>query len=447
MHERGGASDEPTLATDRRGLRRRHVLATAGSAATLSTAGCLGTVGSITGGSGSEDPITIGVLAPNPDSDFIGRSMVRGARVAVNELRNAGGIDGRDVEMVVGDTNSSPLEARRQYQRLILEEDADVTVGIFASESLMAVMEDIAEQQTVHLTSGAATAEASRLVSEEYEKYKYHFRAGPTNNYDLGRTQVDFMDAMAADIGWNSAAVLVEDYQWTSEPWTVYQNQLADTGVDIVMEERYPPATDDFSQIYDEVEAEGADVAFITTAHTGTAALLDWSYPNRPERPPRPRSFAFGGIHVPMQLPGYYDMVGGACRFGVGQSSATATSEISEKTQPFVRAYRNQFDGNNPVYTGYHTYDAITMFADVVEKSGSVDSDDLIPKLEAASFTGSTGTIEFYDRDHEFAHDLKYMPGETIYFQWQVNDEGEGVQEIIYPEKHATSEYIRPPWL
>jgi branched-chain amino acid transport system substrate-binding protein len=289
MHERGGASDEPTLATDRRGLRRRHVLATAGSAATLSTAGCLGTVGSITGGSGSEDPITIGVLAPNPDSDFIGRSMVRGARVAVNELRNAGGIDGRDVEMVVGDTNSSPLEARRQYQRLILEEDADVTVGIFASESLMAVMEDIAEQQTVHLTSGAATAEASRLVSEEYEKYKYHFRAGPTNNYDLGRTQVDFMDAMAADIGWNSAAVLVEDYQWTSEPWTVYQNQLADTGVDIVMEERYPPATDDFSQIYDEVEAEGADVAFITTAHTGTAALLDWSYPNRPERPPRPR--------------------------------------------------------------------------------------------------------------------------------------------------------------
>jgi len=418
MHERGGASDEPTLATDRRGLRRRHVLATAGSAATLSTAGCLGTVGSITGGSGSEDPITIGVLAPNPDSDFIGRSMVRGARVAVNELRNAGGIDGRDVEMVVGDTNSSPLEARRQYQRLILEEDADVTVGIFASESLMAVMEDIAEQQTVHLTSGAATAEASRLVSEEYEKYKYHFRAGPTNNYDLGRTQVDFMDAMAADIGWNSAAVLVEDYQWTSEPWTVYQNQLRGHGRRH-RDGRAVSAGD--RRLLANLRRGGggrADVAFITTAHTGTAALLDWSYPNRPERPPRPRSFAFGGIHVPMQLPGYYDMVGGACRFGVGQSSATATSEISERpSRSFERTETSstgttRLHGLSHVRRDHHVRRRR-------RKSGSVDSDDLIPKLEAASFTGSTGTIEFYDRDHEFAHDLKYMPGETIYFQWR----------------------------
>ncbi len=444
MHECGGADDEPSLATDQRtrrsGFRRRHVLATGGSAVTLSTAGCLGTLGSITGGSGSEDPITIGVLAPNPDSDFIGRSMVRGAQVAVNELQNSGGIDGRDVEMVVGDTNSSPLEARRQYQRLILEEDADVTVGVFASESLMALMDDIAEQETIHLTSGAATAEASRLVSEQYDKYKYHFRAGPTNNYDLGRTQVDFVDAMGSELGWNSVAVLVEDYQWTSEPWTVYQNQLADTGVDVVMEERYPPATDDFSGMYDEVQAAGADVAFTTMAHTGTAALLDWVTP-------RPRPFAFGGIHVPMQLPGYYDMVRGACRFGVGQSSATATSTITEKTQPFVQAYRNQFNGNNPVYTGYHAYDAIDLFAKKVEKTGSLDSDVLIPELEAASFTGTTGTVEFYDKDHEFAHDLKYIQDETIYFQWQENDEGEGVQEIIYPEKHATSEYITPPWL
>jgi len=64
----------------------------------------------------------------------MGRSLVQGARIAVEEV---GKIDGREVEMVVGDTNSSPQEARRQYQRLVLEEGADVTVGVSTSEALV----------------------------------------------------------------------------------------------------------------------------------------------------------------------------------------------------------------------------------------------------------------------------------------------------------------------
>lgn len=453
MHERDANSDKTGTSTTRNvqrsDLRRRRFLTTASGVASLSVAGCLETAGTITGGSGDEDPITIGALAPDPDSDFIGRSMVRGAQVAVDELNDNGGIDGRDVELVVGDTNGSPLEARRQYQRLVLDEGADVTVGVFASEALMNIVDDIAEQETIHLTSGAATAAVSRLVKERYDDYKYHFRVGPNNDHDLGRMQVDFVDDMAADMGWDSVAVLAEDYEWTEGPWEVYQNQLAETGVDIVMERRYPPATDDFSEIYNEVAEAEADAAFITTAHTGTAALLDWSYPNRPELPPQPQPFAFGGIHVPMQLPSYYEMVGGACRFGVGQSSATAQSTRTEKTQPFIKAYQETYGGDKPVYTGYHTYDGVALFADAVEKTGTLDSDELVSTIEEASFTGSSGTVEFYDRNHEFPHDLKYDPDDpdATYFQWQENEDGQGVQEIIWPESQATSEYMTPSWL
>ncbi|QSX00176.1 ABC transporter substrate-binding protein [Haloterrigena alkaliphila] len=437
--------DRETRVTD----RRRFLAATTGVAGTASLAGCLDSYETIVGSSTEAEPITIGALAPDPDSDFIGRSMVRGAQVAVDELNENGGILDREVELVTGDTNGSPLEARRQYQRLVLEEGADVTVGVFASEALMNVMDDIAEQETIHLTSGAATTAASRLVKEQYEDYKYHFRVGPNNDRDLGRMQVDFVDDMADEMRWESVAVLAEDYEWTTGPWEVYQERLADTGVEIAMERRYPPSTGDFSEIYSEVAEAEADVAFITTAHTGTAALLDWSYPNRPERPPQPQPFAFGGIHVPMQLPSYYEMVGGACRFGVGQSSATAQSTRTEKTQPFVQAYQETYNGAKPVYTGYHTYDGVALFAHAVEETGTLDADELVSTIEDASFTGSTGTVEFYDRSHEFPHDLKYNPDDpdAIYFQWQENEDGDGVQEIIWPESQATSEYVSPTWL
>ncbi|SER17308.1 ABC transporter substrate-binding protein [Natrinema salaciae] len=447
MTERGCHGGEPTTDSVSDGRpnvsNRRSLLKTGlGGATAVSFAGCLGTAGSIIGSSGDEPPITIGALAPSPDSDFIGRSMIRGAQVAVDELNEADGILGRDVELVVGDTNGSPLEARRQYQRLILEEGADVTVGVFASEALMNIVDDIAEQGTVHLTSGAATTAASRLVKEQYDDYKYHFRVGPNNDHDLGRMQVDFIDDMAPDMGWDSVAVLAEDYEWTEKPWSVYQNRLADTGVDIVMEQRYPPATDDFAGIYDEVEENGADAVFITTAHTGTAALLDWVSPE-------PRPFAFGGIHVPMQLPLYYEATGGACQYGVSQSSATAQSTRTDKTRPFVNAYQEAYDGANPVYTGYHTYDAVALFAHAVEETGTLDSDALVQLLEDVTFSGSSGTVEFYGQDHDYPHDLKYSSTDPdpVYFQWQENDAGEGVQEIIWPKSRATSEYISPPWL
>ncbi|SFB84206.1 amino acid/amide ABC transporter substrate-binding protein, HAAT family [Halobiforma haloterrestris] len=426
------------------GRRRRRFLEGAAGALAVASAGCLddaGTeaYGAVVGSETADDGVTIGLLAPDPDGDFVGRSMARSARIAVDELNDAGGIAGHEVELAVRDTNASPLEARRQYQQLVLEDDADVTVGIFDSPALLNVLDDVAEQETLHLTTGAATSAASRLVSRQYEDYRYHFRVGPTNDRDLGRGVVDFLADMAPEIGWESVAVLAEDYDWTEGPWDVYQERLEDTGVRVTLERRYPPATDDFSGLYDEVQESGADIALITTAHTGTDALRDWKVP-------QPRPFDFGGIHVPMQLPSYYRQTGGACRYGIGHTSATARSRNTEKTQPFVDSYREEYE-SNPVYTGYHTYDAVMLYAEAVESAGTFDDGELVDELESISFTGTVGTLEFYGPDHEFAHDLEYGSEQFPFFQWQENAAGVGVQEVIWPDELATAEYEAPPWL
>ncbi|SER17344.1 amino acid/amide ABC transporter substrate-binding protein, HAAT family [Natrinema salaciae] len=405
-------------------------------------AGCLGTAGSIVG-SDDVEPVTIGVLAPDPGSDSTGRAIVRGARIAVDELNNSGGILGRDVELVVGDTNASPLEARRQYQRLILEEGADVTVGVSTSEALVPLLEDIAEQETVHLTVGSATTTASQKVTDSYDDYKYHFRPGPVNGTNLAQAQIDFLTEMGGDIGWDSIAVLAEDYAWTEGLWRFYQSQLPETDIDVELWRRYPPATDDFSDIYTEVEEANADAAFISTAHTGTAALKDW----RPEE----RDFAFGGIHVPMQSPSYYELTDGACEYAIGYASATPTASLTSETQDFVSKYQAENNGNSPVYTGYIAFDAVKVFADAADRGDTLDSEELIDPLEATNFTGTTGIIEFHGPEHEHAHDVIYGKENVhpVYFQWQENDDGDGVQEVIWPEEHAAddAEYVTPDWL
>ncbi|QCS41435.1 ABC transporter substrate-binding protein [Natrinema versiforme] len=441
-HGRGNVGS-PTDDGQQRGLDRRQMLkTTAGSAAGLSIAGCLETAGSIVGDDEVE-PVTIGVLAPDPGSDSTGRSIVQGAQIAVNELNDDGGILGRDVEMVVGDTNSSPLEARRQYQRLVLEEGADVTVGISTTEALVPLMEDIAEQETIHLTAGSATTTASQNVADDYEKYKYHFRVGPVNGTNLAQAQIDFLTDKSDDLGWDSVAVLAEDYAWTDGLWAFYQSQFPETDIDVEMWERYPPATDDFSDIYTEIEESGADAAFISTAHTGTAALQDW----RPEE----REFEFGGIHVPMQDPAYYDATEGACEYATGYASATATAQITSKTQGFAKKYQNENGGTSPVYTGYIAFDAIKVFADAAERGETLESEQLVTPLEETSFEGTTGNIEFHGQNDEHPHDVIYGEDKVhpVYFQWQENDAGEGEQTVIWPEQHAAEgdEYETPDWL
>ena len=320
----------------------------------------------------------------------------------------------------------------------------DLTTGVFTSEVLLAILDDIAGSETPHMTAGAASPEASAKVSESYDKYKYHFRTGPINAHHLGVNLVDFVEAKADALGWESVAVLVEDYKWTEPVSAALDEQLSETNVEIAMTNRYPSGTEDFNPIYNEVEESGADAAFISMAHTGTAAVIQWAKQQRP--------FEFGGIHVPMQLPSYYDAVKGACAYGVTQNSATPTAEVTEKTTAFADAYSEAFD-SYPVYTGYIAYDAVNQFAEVISDSDDVAADAVVDGLEGSSYRGTTGTIEYYGPDSEFAHDVKYGQDTVwpVYQQWQPDDpenpQAGGTQEVIFPEDLSTAEYQTPPWI
>ena len=417
---------------------RRTFLATtgAGFAGLTGLAGCLG------GGGGPTGPVKIGVLAPEPGSNPFGASIAQSAKLAAKQLNENDGILGNDVEVIVKDTHEKPSTGRDVYQELTVGEKVDFTTGIFTSEVLLALMDSIAEQETIHLGSGAATPDASKMVKDNYEKYNYYFRTGPVNAHFLGQNMVDFAKARFSDMGWDSVYVLVEDYAWTKPVESVLSNKLGSAGVDVAGMKRYAGGTEDFSTIYDQVEESGADAAYIAMAHTGTPAVVQWIKQQRP--------FEFGGIHVPMQLPSYYKLTKGACRFALTQNTATPTSKITDKTVPYADAYHEAND-KYPVYTGYITFDAVKQYAAAAKSADSRVADDVISKLESEPFTGTAGTIRYYGKDKEYPHDVVYDPtGENgvrpLWLQWQEHD-GAGKQVSIFPDAVSEGSYRKPPWV
>ncbi|MDY6764579.1 MAG: ABC transporter substrate-binding protein [Halobacteria archaeon] len=425
------------------GVHRRSFLKAAGAGAGgLALTGCLGNIGG--GGGGVPDTISIGVMGP-AEAPF-GASILNSAKLAADEMNQNNGIAGADVEVITKDTQDDPGVARSVYQELTTGENVDFTVGVFGSEQLLAILPNIAQQGKLHLSTGAATPEATRKVSQDYEKFKYYFRVGPVNSHFLGQSLIEFAKDEFESMGWNRIAMIIEDFKWTEPIRNVINQRLSEVGVEVPVEKVVPEGTKDFTPIYDEMTNANVDGAYTVLAHIGSTSLVQWAKQRR--------QFGYGGIHVPTQLPSYYKATKGAAIATFSQNTATPTSEITSKTVPYADSYRNQF-GKYPVYDGYITYDAMYLLKLAVEEEQSVNSDDLVPVLEQVNksggteFTGAAGVTKFFPKDHEFAHDLQYTPmTKGIYFQWQ--PEGEtGAQKVIWSgdKDLNTVDYMSPPWV
>ncbi|MFQ3318438.1 MAG: branched-chain amino acid transport system substrate-binding protein [Natronomonas sp.] len=418
--------------------RRSFLKATGAGAVGTALAGCLGGDNGSGDGSGIPDTVTLGALGP-ADSPM-GDSILKSAELAISEINDNGGIGGADVELSTKDTKDDPGTTRQVYQELTTGENVDATVGIFGSENLLSIMQNIAQAETVHMTAGAATPEAPRIVKDDYETNKHWFRVGPVNSVYLGESEIEFAKDYFEQMGWETVAFIAEDYKWTEPITNTIKSRLEDeVGVEVTEVRRVSEGTEDFTPIYDDLESANVDGAYTALAHIGTTALVQWAKQQRP--------FGFGGIHVPTQLPSYYEATEGAAISTFSQTTATPTSAVTEKTVPYANAYQEEY-GGSPVYTGYSAYDAVYILKEAIESTESVSGSDLIPELEGGSYTGTGGTIEFGGPDSEFPHDVKYGPelSQGVYFQWQQED-GEGRQKVLWPDDLKEAEYMSPPWV
>lgn len=415
----------------------------AGAAATA-LAGCLG-------GGGSEDlgdALNIGVVASQPESDPITASIVGGAEIAAQELSDDGGVlDADEVEVTVGNAGSAGADAASAYEELVLEESVDITVGNFFSEGLINILDSVADEQKLHLVTGASTVEMSQNLREDYDRYRYLFRVGPFNNVYLGQTLVDFAAEYYQDpLGWNTTAVLYEEAAWTPPVVDVLDGQLDEQGFEVVDTVSYSPDTESFAPIFQDLQSQGVDGVTTLMASTGAAAAGQWAAGQF--------EFGLGGIHVPAQLPAIADptQLGGAINNVWTVNTASPGAAITDQTEPFAQAFVNA-QGRAPVYTGYLAYDAVHLYARYAEVVGSADDDDIIDAMASNELTPTTSTNESFrfwepgeeTRDGEtYPHDAAYSrdawleDGEAapIINQWQDSE-----LEVVSPDAQQTATY------
>jgi branched-chain amino acid transport system substrate-binding protein len=379
------------------------------------------------------DPIKIGVISE--ESAVAGASIARAAQLAADEINKAGGVDGRQVEIVTYDDHSSAADAVRAYQRAVNQDHVNAVIVSYISEVVLAVEPWAARLKVPTITPGAASDEISHKIHDNYPAYKFMFHGWLTSNF-LGHAICDYThDLLVTELHMKSAVMMSEDAAWTTPLDASLMSCLPGAGLQVLDHIRFNPDTTDFTPIYNQIEAKKPDVIITGISHVGVQPTVQWHDQQVPLAMAGQSSQATNGT--------FWKDTNGAAAGVITDTAAAPGVAITPKTQPFISAYAAKY-GESPSYAGFSTYDEVYYIADAVKRAGSLDGDKVADALETTDWVGTLGRVQFYGPDNPFTHAMKYgkdfIP--TIAVQWQ-----DGKQVCVWPKDRCQGKLIFPPFV
>ncbi|MDR3489773.1 MAG: ABC transporter substrate-binding protein [Bradyrhizobium sp.] len=390
----------------------------------------------IAAGSGSaasadtKEPIKIGIIAEI--QSIAGAATPGGAQIAADEINAKGGVDGRKIEIVSYDNKSSSADSVRAFQRAVSDDKVSAVIASYISEVVLALEPWAARLHMPLITPGAASNEITRPIHTDYDKNKYTFHGYLTSAVQALAVCDAAKDLLVDGMKMKTAVIMSEDAAWTKPLDVGYEECLPKAGLKVLDHIRFSPDTTDFTPIFNQIEAKKPDVIVTGISHVGVQPTVQWKNQQVP--------IPIFGISAQALSPTFWGDTNGAAEGIPSLAVATSSTAVTPKTKPFAAAFKARF-GTDPAYTGYTAYDDVYILADAIKRAGSTDPDKMVAELEKTDYVGTIGRLQFYGRDDQFTHGLKYGPDNVsgMVFQWQ-----DGKQVTVWPARIAEGKLKYP---
>jgi len=375
------------------------------------------------------DTVKIGVIAPFKTPS--GESLLNAAKLAAEDINAGGGIMGKKVELIFGNTEYKPEKGSMAYKKLVLQDKCGLVIGTCSSGVAKAIMDQMARYKTLFIPTGAASEALSNLYNSDRKKYKYWFRVMHLSG-ELARVSLDFVYGLPVKkMGAKRIAIMAENALWTRSMVKEAERFFKEKGIEVVYSEFFDTETKDFTPIFTKIINSKADFIYEISAHVdGAIYIKQWYDLKGP---------MIGGVSGTGASDRYWKDCGGKA---VGETligyPGPFPVAITPKTISFHDRYVAKFNETGGYVSGY-TYDVLHIYKAAVEKAKTTDSDALVPVLEKIDYVGVAGRWVFTD-----LHNGKYGPGyrQIVMVQWRED----GSRKVVWPENLATGELLPPPW-
>lgn len=391
----------------------------------------------------------------------VGRSTLRGATIAIDELNAAGGVlGGKQIELVTADTREDVTEGIKAYEYLNETEKVDFIISGSVDDVSLGWLPRMVEYKTPTLDTWTSYIGIIDKVVEDYENYKMYFM-NVASDEALATLYIDFgKDVLAKQMGWSKTVILQEDTAFGGAIHGLVKDVLApEAGIEVLDTIVYDVNTVDFSPIFNRAVATGADFIYIISSVKSQVVSSQYVKLQVP--------LAMTGVNVGALGVEYWDDTGGA---GGGISTLSPVPSVGfaldDRSKAFVEKYQAKFTDRPkyPHFNGFNAYYGIQNAFSAAERAGGfapldkwvkeMENEDIVIKKDGKMWLRygfwKPGEIE-PRTNREYTHNLKfditapYDDGapSMVVIQWYED----GTSKVVYPPKFATGEFQVPSWV
>ncbi len=363
------------------------------------------------GGGASGDVIKIGAnLELSGQVASYGSSIADGVELAVEEINNDGGIDGKKIEIVKVDNKSDAAEATNAAIKLTSQDKVTAIIGAATSGNTVAQAQIANDNKTVLLSPSGTSPNVT--VNEDGSVNEFVYRTS-------------FIDPFQGTVAANFAAetLKVKNAAIFSDSASDYAKGLAasfketfeSAGGKVVSEESYVAKDTDFRSTLTRIKAENPEFIFIPGYYEEVGLIV--------------KQAREMGIDVALMgadgwdSPKLVELAGADALNNTFITNHYSSEDPDETIQKFVTTFQEKYDGKSPDAFNALGYDSVYLLADAIERAGEVDSTKIKDALaETKDLSLVTGTVSI-DEEHnpiKSATVLEYKDGKQV-FNTKVN--------------------------
>lgn len=207
----------------------------------------------LVGAASAQEPIRLGVLpsATGPGAS-IGAALTVGVEMAVTEINKAGGIGGRPVTLVKGDTQSNPTTAASEAKRLVERERIDLLIGPLVSQEVVPTVTVTTDAKILQFTNAGTTALTPQVGP-------YHFSLNASSETVAGLIAGFVADTMKGA----SVGILADDGGQSRTGGAALKKSLEARGIKLAVEQEFRNRTDDMTPQVLSLKRANPDVVLV----------------------------------------------------------------------------------------------------------------------------------------------------------------------------------------
>ena len=333
--------------------------------------------------------IRVGIISPLTGAWTVyGKAHISGFELAVDEINAGGGVNGRQIELVVGDSKTEPRIVVEQANRLIRQENVDFLAGTFSS----------AERNA----AGPVVQQSGKLLMYPtwYEGQSKEFFPGVCNKNifmfgpEPSQQVWPHVEYVMKNHG-KKFFLIGSDYAWPRETNKMFKEKFAEFGGEVVGEVYIPFNTPGYESVLRDIKSSGANVVFHSLTGSDTVNFR--------------RQFVAAGMNKDIAIWTVDDEEVVTSGLGPDVSAGTYVSFDyfmsidTPNNKAFLEALFKKYGKDTLMNTvGVGMYNAAHMLAQAIAAAGSTDTDKVRDALGGSTFAKAPqGSLTMQKEDHQ----------------------------------------------